>query len=382
MTAGAGKRVAILGAGCAGISLAHRLLEQLPGIELHILEPREQPQHDRTWCFWQFDDLPPEPSVTHRWHRMRIRTSSSDQAVDCGSTPYCHVPSSRFISRGLELVGSRCRVHLGTSAAEVIQQSDCIRIECSSGAVPDEFDHVFDGRPPPRSNVRNALYQHFVGQELEFAHDVLDPGCATLMDFDVDQSAGLHFLYVLPFTPRRALVESTFMTPEIGAAIDYNANIASYCRSRFGSSPVRCLREEQGVLPMAAGHVPCMSSQRVWQIGTRGGIGRASTGYAFDAIQRDSINVCDAFAAGRSRPRPPRSRLLTVLDRLLISLLHSRQELGPGIFEALFERAPAESIIRFLSDRPRPADILRVVSAVPAGPMIGHLLRSPRAVLP
>lgn len=386
MTLEPGQRVAILGAGCAGVSVAHRLLDRFPGIELHVFDSNTTPRHDRTWCFWRFPDMPEESAITHRWDRVRIRTEQTDRVIDCGSTPYCHVPSDRFITRGLERIEARCSLHAGVAVNELSERVDGVEIAFGpsdeAGADTRTFDFAFDGRPPQRVACRNSLVQHFVGHELEFADDVFDPSVATLMDFTVDQSAGLHFMYVLPFSASRALVESTYMTPSYTGADDYDANIAEYCRVRLGSTPTECVRTEHGVLPMAAGHVPCRSTARVWQIGTRAGVGRASTGYAFDAIQRDSINICNALADGRPRPRPPRTRLLTVLDRLLISLLHARQSLGPSVFASLFERAPSDAIIRFLSDRPKPSDIARVIAAVPASPMLAHLLRSPRSVLP
>ena len=40
----------ILGGGCAGLSLAARLVQQRPNIALTVVEPRAHYEEDRTWC--------------------------------------------------------------------------------------------------------------------------------------------------------------------------------------------------------------------------------------------------------------------------------------------------------------------------------------------
>ena len=72
---------------------------------------------------------------------------------------------------------------------------------------------TFDSRPPRAS--RNAMLQHFLGQEIEVDRPVFDDSTAILMDFRVDQSHGMHFIYLLPFSPTRALVESTSFSTKI-----------------------------------------------------------------------------------------------------------------------------------------------------------------------
>ncbi|MEN0019305.1 MAG: hypothetical protein AAF747_00310, partial [Planctomycetota bacterium] len=116
---------------------------------------------------------------------------------------------------------------------------------------------------------------------------------------------------------------------------------------------------------------------RVWPIGTRAGVSRASSGYAFDAIQRDTKAVVDAFVSGKPRPRVPRSCVLSMLDRVLISWLASDQTAAPRVFGRLFERAPACSLVRFLADMPRPLDYLAVMWAMPKLGVIGHTMTHP-----
>ncbi len=45
--------IIIIGAGCAGLSLAWQLTQRgLSGRNVVLLEPRTEYGRDRTWCFW------------------------------------------------------------------------------------------------------------------------------------------------------------------------------------------------------------------------------------------------------------------------------------------------------------------------------------------
>ena len=66
---------------------------------------------------------------------------------------------------------------------------------------------VFDSRSPQVAH--GGLTQEFVGQTIEVKKPLFNSGIVTLMDFRCDQSQGVHFIYILPFSSTNALVEST-----------------------------------------------------------------------------------------------------------------------------------------------------------------------------
>lgn len=375
-------RVAILGGGCAGMSLAVRLIERFPNLNISILESRPRFARDRTWCFWKFEAGTMDELIDHQWSAWRVCGSGRDVMARSEEHPYCHVASDRFYdwcSSRLERPG--VEVRMGTSVQSVTEAESGVTVESTKEGIErsESFDWVFDGRPARR--VTSGLVQHFAGHEVEFERDTLDPSTATLMDFDVDQSAGLHFVYVLPYDARRGLIESTFMTPPGSPVPDYEALIRDYAESRFGSVPYTVSRTERGALPMTTDALGPPSSDRVWAIGTRAGVARASTGYAFDAIQRDSENLCVALGSGAGRPRTPRAPITNTLDRVFISMLADRQDLGPRVFSGLFEGARTPSLLRFLCDRATLRDLLSVAWAMPKWDVTRHVMLRPRLVL-
>ncbi|NDA64318.1 MAG: lycopene cyclase, partial [Chitinophagia bacterium] len=63
---------------------------------------------------------------------------------------------------------------------------------------------------PTGAHIKSKSYhllQHFKGWMIETSEDCFDPDKATFMDFRVSQQSGTTFVYVLPVTNRRALVE-------------------------------------------------------------------------------------------------------------------------------------------------------------------------------
>ncbi len=378
--------VAVVGAGCAGLSLAVGLLERFPSMRVTLFDPRTEFADDRSWCFFDFGDHGLDGVVSHRWERLRVRGPGSEVMIDCGQRPYAHVRAGDFNRWALDRLDAsgRAEVRLGESVERIEEDGACVRVVAADGVRASRFEMAFDGRPPASGGEWErsvSLVQAFVGHEVAFDEDRVKTGAATLMDFRVDQSRGLRFMYALPFDRRRALVESTFLVrPGEEDAVDAGA-IASYCERVYGAAPARVERVERGRLPMTTAPLGPPSTERVWRIGTRAGVARASTGYAFDAIRRDTGRVMEALAAGRGRPAPPRPWWLTAMDRMLVSLLHHRPEVGPVLFERLLGSAPSDALIRFLSDRASVVDAGRIVWSMPKRQMTAHVARRPRSCL-
>ena len=69
--------LAIVGGGCAGLSLACELERQQDRhskLSVMIIEPRLVHQHDRTWCFWARKLGADKALVAHSWPAWRFST--------------------------------------------------------------------------------------------------------------------------------------------------------------------------------------------------------------------------------------------------------------------------------------------------------------------
>lgn len=357
----------IVGAGCAGLSLAVHLVEQgIRDRKILLIEPRRSYENDRTWSFWRTDRHPFESCVSRQWLRWRVR--ADERTVTRGSSkfPYQTMRADAFYEHALERLRSapNVEVRLGTRVLAVRDTGDRVEVDTDRGAIRASL--VFDSRPrhdAPRR--RTGLLQHFLGREVVMPEPVFDPSVAMLMDFS-RVADGIHFVYLLPTSGRRALVESTWISSTPVSSDTYRREIARYLQGRYGSEPTSVEREERGVLPMRVSAGVRQATRRVIPIGTRGGAIRPSSGYGFLAIQRFSAEMARRLSRS-DLPAPPRmyGARSRVLDGIFLTHLGRVPERAPEMFVDLFERVPARSLIRFLSDRGNLLDDLRVIASMP-----------------
>ena len=222
-----------------------------------------------------------------------------------------------------------------------------------------------------RAGSSAPLRQRFLGQEVRTERPVFDPMVATLMDFRAGQGDGVHFVYVLPFTARTALVEDTHLGTVATAPAARRATIATYLAEAYGTTEFVVEREERGSLPMSTRAHPAEPLPCVWSVGTSAGAVRPSSGYAFARIQRHAQAVARAVASGAARPpAPPGSRRGLELDRIFLAALARRPGAFPALFASLVDRVPADAFARFMSDASSPADELRIAAAIPTLPLL------------
>lgn len=376
----------IAGAGCAGLSLAVQLALQArrrgqPCPRIVLVEPRTQYVRDRTWCYWRFVDHPFAEAVTRRWTRWLVREGAREVVRGTPAHPYEHVAVDAFYALARRILAEfpEVELRLGCEVRAIVERADGVEVETSAGTVRAAL--AFDSRPaaPATGGAEVDLLQHFVGWEVEAPRAVFDPETPVLMDFAVSQARGLHFLYVLPFSPTRALVETTYITEATLPAAAYEADLREYLAARYGVTEPAVQFVERGAIPMTTRPAVPRTSARVVHLGLRGGLAKGSTGYAFQAIQAHTTALATELLDRPGAPPrvpPARPAPAEAMDRVLLSHLHRHPERGPQIFVDLFERLPADLLCRFLSDEARLLDYPRVMLASPLLEMTGAVLRS------
>jgi lycopene beta-cyclase len=357
--------VLFVGAGCAGLSLAWRLHDR----DVVLIDPREEYGRDRTWCFWNVVPHPFEHLVTHRWSRWRVRDDRAWIERSAPGIEYQYLPSDAFYRAAVDRLGDRIR--LGVRALEIRQERGAVTVETDRG--PLRARVVFDSRPT--KNIASPLLQHFEGWIVETEPHRFDPNVATLMDFAVPQTHGVHFFYVLPLAHDRALVEATWFGDRVLEDDAYREALERY----LGRAPYRVVHRERGVLPMSTDAIDVRTSERVYRIGLAGGMAKPSTGYAFQSIQRFSDVMAGALAK-EELPDPPlaRPRHTLALDRIFLSYVSRHPEKTPAMLARMFDRLDPRVLVRFLSDQASPTETLRAMAAMPLGPFTAETIRAAR----
>ncbi len=366
--------VAIVGAGCAGRSLAWHLLDAgFDGRRMVLVDPRARFDRDRTWCFFEVWPHAFEALVSHRWSRWRVRADGPWVERTAPPLWYAHLPADAFYAATTErLERAGVELRLGVAAGAVDDGAAAARVE--TGAGPIDAAVVFDSRPPlGRPSGEVTLVQHFEGWEVEVEQDRFPRDVATLMDFAVPQDHGVAFTYVLPFDRRRALVEATWFSSSVPEPAVHHAALE---RALEGSC-YHIRRRERGVIPMTTASFPRRVGRRVYPIGLAGGLAKPSTGYAFVDIQRYAVAMARRLRETRLPDPPPlRPAMSRFQDQVFLSYLDRHPSEATRALVGLFERLPAELVPRFLHDRVTAAERLRVMSAMPLRRMTSAVVRS------
>lgn len=205
--------VVILGGGCAGLALARELALRRHGLRTLVLEPRTDYAEDRTWCFWaRHDDALRFPS-RGQWTCWRISAGDHIRTHLARDWRYHWISSADYYADAATVIGQSDQVELrlGVRATEIVVRDGLGEVLTSAGPVTGRW--IIDTRPPSANRLIQApLAQLFSGVEVETAFDVFEPKTVTLMG-DLRASEGVvAFEYILPLSPRRALVEHTVLT--------------------------------------------------------------------------------------------------------------------------------------------------------------------------
>ncbi len=338
------------------------------------LAERDRIGGNHTWCFHAGDLSPAmrrhvEPFVAHRWNSCEVRFPGYRRVLD---TPYAMLSSERLRSEVLRMLAARP----GSTASEHVpaELTKTGTVGLADGRTL-AAGIVIDARGAGETTVPCG-WQKFYGEEitLRHGHGLIRP---IVMDATVAQRDGYRFMYVLPLTPTRALVEDTSFSD--GPELDDDERrwrIAEWLREH-GWEALRVERTERGVLPMPMAEAPedpppdrsPSAGPSVVPGGYRGGWFHPGTGYSLplaaelaELIAATPADALPAAVAAAACERRRRARFCHLLNRLLFRWYPP--EARRGIFER-FYRLPEATIARYYAMRLRPADKMRILGGRP-----------------
>ena len=391
-----------LGGGCATLSLLTRLIESGACIDKRflIIDPSDKKSNDRTWCFWEKGSGYFEKLVHHEWGELDFKQSGFSDSLDMGGYQYKMVRGIDFYEYCLHVLHTSgqveflkdeitdWRVEKTDSHGEITAARDqkLIFSGGKTGRGEVKASVIFNSIPPDLGKKQPGvvnLLQHFKGVVVECDQFNFDPNRATLMDFRVSQAEGATFIYVLPLSKNRALVEYTLFTADLLSADQYNQGIAEYIGEFLGVTNYKIIEEEFGIIPMTTQRFHWYANG-AFNIGTAGGQTKGSSGYTFQFIQKRSAQLA-ALLQNSSDWSKLTSTLLKVsgdaerfhfYDRVLLHVLASNYCPGDQVFATLFEKNPAHRVFQFLDNETNLLQELKIISSLPTWPFLKAAIKS------
>ena len=273
---------ALVGGGLQNGLIALALRAQQPEARIVIVERGTAPGGNHTWCFHAGDVSAAQarwidPLVEVRWPGYDVAFPTHRRTLD---SAYACVTAPRLAAA---LASSGCELWLESTA--LVVGPNHVLVRARDGVISElRARAVIDARGPDRARVEATAWQKFLGQELRLdrPHGLVRP---ILMDATVEQRDGFRFVYVLPLSADRVLVEDTYFSDS--AHLDATAlrtSIAEYVGAR-GWVVAAIEREETGVLPLPLRCAPPVAAAPL-VAGYAGGWFHPVTGYSFPIAAR------------------------------------------------------------------------------------------------
>lgn len=341
-----------------------------------LLDKAPKTQNDRTWCYWEAGEGFFEPIVYRQWPKIDFFSDTWDRTLDIHPYTYKMIRGADFYRYCFDIINGHPNIETiyGEVGSCAVAEGECtIELNKQLYTFPKAvlFNSVYT---PGRSRLQ--VLQHFKGWVIESPLPVFDPQKASLMDFRVHQDHGTTFAYVLPFDPHTALVEYTLFTPALLEPGQYDAELRNYIRTHLKLEEYKVKEEEFGIIPMTDERFSTIRNG-VIQLGTAGGRTKASSGYTFQFVQKQSQQILDRLLSGQPltglSQTPARFRFY---DNTLLYILYHRTLPGRKIFSTLFRKNKAAQVLKFLDNDSTIPEELKIISSLPTWPFLKAAVQS------
>ncbi|MBV7257894.1 lycopene beta-cyclase CrtY [Pacificimonas sp. WHA3] len=374
----------LAGGGLAAGLIAMRMADVRPGVSVGIVEAGDTIGGDHIWSSFDTDVRGPQRMWTqelyaHRW----------DDGYDVRFPRFERTLRTPYASARSDLLDKAVRARLDQGALMLGKRVEALTptmVRLEDGQVL-KAGAVIDCRGQGRAKHLKLAWQKFVGLEIEcdVPHGRTRP---TVMDATVDQLGGYRFVYVLPFSETRLLVEDTYYTDGPELADDVVLQRVRDYVARMAVGPYREERAERGVLPIALdGDIDAhWAEDDMPKAGMAAALFNPITGYSFS----DAVATADML---KSTPRLDAGPVFQALRDHSIARWKERafyRLLNRMMFEAAtpetryrtlqhFYALDEGLVERFYASRSTKADMVRILSGeppVPVGKALGVLARS------
>ena len=354
----------IAGAGCAGYSLLYHLLQDpiLSKKKILVLDANFNKGNDRTWCFWEDQAGPFESIVCKKWSNIEVLKGSMHRSLPTVPFEYKMIQGIDFYQYVSDFAKGFDNVEWVASKILSIDSinANSARVNWEGGTAI--ADYVFSSINGER--IQSKLWQHFKGNVVEFDVPVFDKSVARLMDFNVPQMDATAFMYLLLLTEKKALVEYTLFSPTILETAEYDLVLNAYMEEHYKGQAYTIVHTEQGAIPMTTKKMTSTISN-VISIGTMGDAVKASTGYAFQFIQKQTQQIVSQLKLNQALNPAVHHTRHQFYDAVLLYILEHQKMAGDEIFARIFKKNRAATVFKFLSNTSTLLDDLKIMSSLP-----------------
>jgi lycopene beta-cyclase len=354
----------IAGTGCAGLSLVMRMLKHpfFENKKILLIDKENKNTNDRTWCFWEKEANFFESCVSKKWETLTFKSNTNSTQQNIAPYAYKLIRSKNFYAHCFESIKKAANVEIING---LITQIDNKATTIVVDNITYSADKIFSSillEDPVFKDSNIYLLQHFKGYFIETNTPVFNPAMATLMDFSVSQKHGATFFYTLPFSATTAIVEYTLFTENLLEETDYKESLNNYISNDLKIADYTITEEEFGIIPMTNYNFD-VQKNNTYFIGTAGGATKASSGYTFTFIQKQSEAIINSIVDNKPVKTVHKLRY-QFFDDILLYLIQTKKLPLDKIFARLFAKNKMPAIFKFLDEEANILENIRLCASL------------------
>ena len=364
----------ICGGGASGLLLSNAFISDkfFNDKKILIIERESKTTNDKTFGFWNDKESVLDEMVFKEWEFAEFKDSNSYNTFLLNPYKYKMIKSSQFYSHiGNKILKASNFKYLNSNINEIDEINNIVKTDDGEFNSSIIFSSIYND-----VNFKKypLLKQHFIGWTIETKSESFDDNKITFMDFSVDQKDEIRFMYILPFSKNKALVEYTLFSKELIADDEYEKEIKSYLKEN-NIQGYTVKEKEKGMIPMTCYPFFENNTDTYFQIGTAGGWSKPSTGYTI----KNSIKKIDVLIESLKQDKPLSKirfkNRFWYYDLLFLDVLIASKGKGSQVFSDLFKNNDPIKIFKFLDENTSVIEELSIFLSVDIKTFVRSLIK-------
>ena len=364
----------ICGGGASGLLLSNALLsdKHFNDKKILIIEKDSKTDNDKTFGFWNDKESVLDNIVFKEWEYAEFRDSNSHNSFLLSPYKYKMIKSNEFyLYIGDKISKASNFTYLNTTVNEIDQVNNKVKTndgEFSSSIIFSSIYNEVSFKKYP------LLKQHFIGWTIETKNENFDDNKITFMDFSVDQKDEIRFMYILPFSKNKALIEYTLFSSDIISDDEYEKEIKTYLKKK-NILNYSIVEKEKGMIPMTCYPFFENNTDTYFQIGTAGGWSKPSTGYTIkNSIEKIEI-IINSLKQNKPLSKIRFKNRFWYYDLLFLDVLIASKGKGSQVFSDLFKNNDPIKIFKFLDEKTSVMEELSIFLSVDIKTFVRSLIK-------
>jgi len=358
----------IAGMGAAGLTLAMRLKKSsIPFNKILLIDKDLKDKNDRTWCFWAKNTDAWYLSIVYRkWSQFEFISPDFRRVYDLKPYSYFMIRGIDFYSYCLEELNADSRFEIRNEEIRHLSSEHNLGVlQTKNGTYKAKyvFNSAFRNNLIQKNDINYV--QHFKGWVIETRENRFDVNLPVFMDFRTAQYQDCRFYYLIPLAANRVLVEYTGFSPHSLASEAYDEKLRQYLEKMLNIAEYKILEREYGEIPMMESDFVNPYGPQVINLGTAGGSSKASTGYTFYFIQKNTNYLIDKLEKNERLSDFKRSRKYKLYDSVLLDVINKNSVSADKIFTSLFKKNNITDLLSFLNEESSFLKDLKLMNSVP-----------------